>query len=58
MLPCGCSEAHSHEAWLEAHFELGRVESVNGPLDWRSRRDFIINFSHKWDISKAGKIDP
>jgi hypothetical protein len=57
MLLCGCKQ-HSHQSWLEAQLELGRVESVEGPLDWRSRRDFICNFMHKWDISKADKIEP
>jgi hypothetical protein len=57
MLLCGC-ESHTHQSWLEAHLELGRVEIATGPLDWQSRRDFIINFRHKWDTLKAGKIEP
>lgn len=57
MLPCGCKQ-HSHQAWLEAQLEMGRVESVEGRMDWRSRRDFIINFMHEWDVAKAGKITP
>ena len=46
-MACGCIE-HNHAAWLDAHYKLGYYESVNGQLDWRARREYLIDAIHKY----------
>ncbi len=57
-LPCGCTEPHSHQAWLEATIELSRLQQISKtPFDWRRRRALMWELIHDWDAANAGKID-
>ena len=59
--PCDCAAdfRHSHQAWLEATLEVGRLEHREGKVfPWRERGELIKRLMHNWDYPNPGKIEP